>query len=123
MERQLVKILKSMVPDQHRDFIVQFDGASPKSHVASYRRTGDTKIITLQTGHFDNPFDMLGAGIHEVAHHLAYNSGVKERARHGIIFRQYLDWLIRRFNAANGRDGRFIWNRRKPTRSPRFVRI
>ena len=125
-EERLVRILNSLIIKKHRNFTVVFTHDCPSRSVATYLRS--ERLITIHAGHFDNPLDMLGAGIHEVVHHVNWNlraPGLRDRTvkRHGKEFRRLMGAMIGVFNFRYRElfGGRFVWSRRKPTRSPRFV--
>lgn len=125
------KILDSFVEPGHRNFELCFGTGKPRKKVAAYLRK--SRKITIYREHFQNPFDLVGAGLHELAHHLTWElDGVSiaparsQRKRippHGKEFRKHLSGLIRDFNFRyrEQAQGVLAYKPRKPTRSPRFV--
>lgn len=125
------KILDFFVEPRHRNFELCFGRGKPRKMVAMYLRKSRT--ITIYKEHFQNPFDVVGAALHELAHHLTWEfddvsftsarSQGKRFPRHGKEFRKHLNRLTRDFNFCyrEHAQGVLVYNPRKPTRSPRFV--
>jgi hypothetical protein len=128
IKKRLMKILNSLLIKEHRNFTIAFNPDRRPRSVATYVRA--KRLITIHAGHFENPLDMLGAAIHEMVHHVNWNlHGPGRRAgtvkQHGKEFRRLMHAMIGVFNCRFGDSfgGRFVWSRRKPTRSPRFVKF
>ncbi len=126
--RRTVRILKSIAPPKHRDFRTAFKNGKPRNLVASYLRK--TRTVTIYCDYFDNSMDLVAAGLHEIAHHINWNGNggpiLNGRLNlHGKEFRRILSWLVRKFNARyrGVTGGVIVYNPRKPTRSPRFVKL
>lgn len=125
------KILNSFVEPSHRNFELCFGSGKPRKMVASYLR--QRRRVTIVTEYFDDPFDMVGAAMHELAHHLTWEfdaasftsarSQKKRLPHHGKEFRKHLSRLIRNFFVRYREQvqGVLAYNPRKPARSPRFV--
>jgi hypothetical protein len=128
IQSELASTLKSLLSEQHRDFTVVFLVGKPRRFVAHYSRA--KRQITIYPEHFENFLDMVGAGLHELSHHVMWNAHPallrrRHRLRHGKLFRKYMDALLGTFNLKYREqfNGGFVWNRSKPTRSPRFVKF
>lgn len=126
--RRTVQVLKSLARPEHWDFRVAFANAQPRKQVATYLRR--TRTITINACHFENAQDILGAGLHEMAHHIDWetNTTLHQRKRikiHGKEFRRVLRGLVAAFNHRYGdvEKGWLVFNPSKPRRCPRFVKF
>jgi hypothetical protein len=125
---QTVRILKTLALPEHRDFRIAFSNIKPRKYAATYLRR--TRTITINAGRFESAQDILGAGLHEMAHHIDWetNTALHQRKRiktHGKEFRRVLRGLVAAFNHRYGdvEKGWLVFNPRKPTRCPRFVKF
>lgn len=83
-EKRIEQILKSFAAARHRDFTVVFATGGSK-FLGSYLRK--TRTVTLHPKKFDNQFELIGGGLHELAHHLIWEMHPGARLAHGKEFR------------------------------------
>jgi hypothetical protein len=65
---ELKNILYSLVEPQHQTFDVRFVPETKKGPLGTYLRK--TRLITIYPKQLQSRFELLGTGLHELAHHL-----------------------------------------------------
>lgn len=129
-ENQLKHFLTALYTRAIPPFEVRYSGARTKALKAKYIRHPPT--IVIYTRKNTQRMAIIGAGIHELAHHVNYaNNGTAmlERLRktgrephHGQLFRRTLEEIVGRFNFLYREHvkGIFVVNPRRVSAAPVF---
>ena len=130
----LKDFLNSLVEPQYQTFDVRFLPGTKKGPLGTYLRK--TRLITIYPNKFQSRFELLGTGLHELAHHLSWGcetrtdgSSLTERKpgsrSHGKEFVHRLKQLTQTFNLRHGErlKGFMFCSSRNPSRSPGFVKF
>jgi hypothetical protein len=130
---ELKNILYSLVEPQHQTFDVRFVPETKKGPLGTYLRK--TRLITIYPKQLQSRFELLGTGLHELAHHLTSECDGhvyalsdldgKHVQHHGKEFSRHLKALVTEFNVRYGDrvKGLMFCSSRRASRSPGFVRF
>ncbi|HEY1234946.1 MAG TPA: hypothetical protein VGH22_16325 [Candidatus Binatia bacterium] len=130
---ELKNFLNSFVEPQHQTFDVRVEQDTGKGPVATYLRK--TRVITIYPKKLRSRFELLGTGLHELAHHLTWevdghvyasrDGNERHTRHHGKEFLRHLKALVREFNVrySDSARGMMFCSSRKTTHSLAFVKF
>jgi predicted SprT family Zn-dependent metalloprotease len=124
MQKRITEWLRILVAAPHQSFTVEFTNTKP-TLAATYLRSKRT--ITIHLGHCDQIMDVVGLGIHELAHHVTMNlfRSNKNIKPHGKEYRSVISYIVADFNLYFSKTlkGRMVYLPRKPRHAPRFCKL